>query len=120
MLWFYIQEMNVVVDRMIFLKEKYSFAEDPQSKDLLQRQISAMDAQIDRLVYGLYGLTEEEAKSLTANNLECIHCVDATIDEVDVFFFGNEHLKWLIKNCGYFVTARIDTVNALQKAPCIC
>jgi len=30
------------------------------AKELLQRQIDATDRQIDRLVYGLYGLTEEE------------------------------------------------------------
>lgn len=29
-------------------------------KTILQRQIEATDAQIDRLVYALYGLTEEE------------------------------------------------------------
>ena len=29
-------------------------------KTLLQRQISATDRQIDKLVYELYGLTEEE------------------------------------------------------------
>ena len=30
------------------------------AKELLQRQIDATDGQIDRLVYELYGLTEEE------------------------------------------------------------
>ena len=29
---------------------------------MLQRQIAATDQQIDRLVYALYGLTEEEIK----------------------------------------------------------
>jgi hypothetical protein len=29
---------------------------------MLQRQIQATDAQIDRLVYELYGLTEDEIK----------------------------------------------------------
>ena len=32
----------------------------PMAKELLQRQIDATDRQIDRLVYELYGLTEEE------------------------------------------------------------
>ena len=32
----------------------------PQAQTLLQRQIEAADRQIDRLVYELYGLTEEE------------------------------------------------------------
>ena len=31
-----------------------------EAKELLQRQIDATDGQIDRLVYELYGLTEEE------------------------------------------------------------
>ena len=29
-------------------------------KSIIQRQIEATDAEIDRLVYDLYGLTEEE------------------------------------------------------------
>ena len=32
------------------------------SRTLLQRQIAATDAEIDRLVYGLYGLSEDEVK----------------------------------------------------------
>jgi hypothetical protein len=31
-----------------------------QDKELYERQIKIVDAQIDRLVYDLYGLTEEE------------------------------------------------------------
>ena len=31
-------------------------------KELYERQIKLLDAQIDRLVYDLYGLTEEEKK----------------------------------------------------------
>jgi hypothetical protein len=31
-------------------------------KDALQRQIGATDGQIDRLVYEVYGLTEEEIR----------------------------------------------------------
>ena len=34
----------------------------PHEQELLQREISATDAAIDRLVYQLYGLTEEEIK----------------------------------------------------------
>jgi hypothetical protein len=34
----------------------------PQEKTALERQISATDGQIDKLVYELYGLTEEEIK----------------------------------------------------------
>jgi len=35
-------------------------AKTPTAKTALQRQIVATDRQIDRLVYELYGLTEEE------------------------------------------------------------
>jgi hypothetical protein len=31
-----------------------------QDKELYERQITMIDAQIDRLVYDLYGLTEDE------------------------------------------------------------
>jgi hypothetical protein len=34
----------------------------PYEQELLQREIDATDAQIDRLVYEFYGLTEEEIK----------------------------------------------------------
>ena len=33
-----------------------------RDKELYEQQIRIVDAQIDRLVYGLYGLTEEEVK----------------------------------------------------------
>jgi hypothetical protein len=31
-------------------------------KDVIQRQIDTTDQQIDRLVYGLYGLTDDEVR----------------------------------------------------------
>jgi len=34
----------------------------PQEKESLQREIESMDGMIDRLVYELYGLTEDEIK----------------------------------------------------------
>ena len=34
----------------------------PNEKAMLQRQIESTDAQIDKLVYALYGLTEEEIR----------------------------------------------------------
>ena len=33
-----------------------------RDKELYERQIKIVDAQIDRLVYALYGLTEREVK----------------------------------------------------------
>ena len=34
----------------------------PREKEMIQRQIEMVDSAIDRLVYALYGLTEEEIK----------------------------------------------------------
>ncbi len=39
----------------------------PFEQEQLQREIAATDAQIDRLVYDLYGLTEEEIKIVEEN-----------------------------------------------------
>ena len=33
-----------------------------RDKELFERQVKIVDAQIDRLVYDLYGLTEEEIR----------------------------------------------------------
>jgi Tfp pilus assembly PilM family ATPase len=38
-----------------------------QDKELYERQIKLVDAQMDRLVYDLYGLTEEEIKVVERN-----------------------------------------------------
>lgn len=45
---------------MLELKERYLDARMDRDKELYERQIKIVDAQIDRLVYELYGLTEEE------------------------------------------------------------
>jgi hypothetical protein len=37
-------------------------AKMPQAKTMLQRQVEATDRQVDNLVYGLYGLTDEEVR----------------------------------------------------------
>lgn len=47
---------------MIVLKNNLTTTFLPQEKESLQRQIDATDREIDRLVYELYGLTEEEIK----------------------------------------------------------
>jgi hypothetical protein len=49
-----------LVERMLKMHEQMAVAKVPQDKQALQRQIDATDAQIDRLVYELYGLTAEE------------------------------------------------------------
>jgi len=60
-----IQQKNRVVElvlQMLALQKQLSTANTPNEKVMLQRQIDATDAQIDGLVYRLYGLTEEEIK----------------------------------------------------------
>ena len=45
---------------MLELHKKYHDAIMDGDNELYERQIRIVDAQIDRLVYDLYGLTEEE------------------------------------------------------------
>ena len=47
---------------MLELQKKYHEARMEIDKGLYERQIKIVNAQIDRLVYDLYGLTEEEVK----------------------------------------------------------
>ncbi|MDQ7816202.1 MAG: TaqI-like C-terminal specificity domain-containing protein [Melioribacteraceae bacterium] len=51
-----------LVINILRLNNIQSLVNTPQEKESLQRQIDATDSQIDRLVYELYGLTEEEIK----------------------------------------------------------
>jgi len=55
-------QMVKLVERMLELHRSLAAARTPPEKTSLERQIAATDAQIDRLVYDLYGLTEEEVK----------------------------------------------------------
>jgi len=50
-----------LVETMLLLHEQKAIA-DPSERAHLEREIAATDAQIDRLVYRLYGLTEEEIR----------------------------------------------------------
>ncbi|MBW2357403.1 MAG: hypothetical protein JRF21_01525 [Deltaproteobacteria bacterium] len=45
---------------MLTLHKKLAEAKIPQAKTVVQRQIETTDRQIDKLVYELYGLTQEE------------------------------------------------------------
>jgi len=47
---------------MLALHQLLAAARTPQEQTALERQIAAADTQIDRLVYDLYGLTEEEIR----------------------------------------------------------
>jgi hypothetical protein len=51
-----------LVGQMFDLDKQLAEAKEPQTKTVLQRQIDTTDRQIDRLVYELYELTEEEIK----------------------------------------------------------
>ncbi|MCL6106117.1 MAG: hypothetical protein M1309_02020 [Actinobacteria bacterium] len=55
-------EMVELVNRMLDLNKQLQTAKTSHDKTTLQRQIDATDRQIDRLVYELYDLTEEEIK----------------------------------------------------------
>jgi Cys-tRNA synthase (O-phospho-L-seryl-tRNA:Cys-tRNA synthase) len=50
------------VENMLELQKKHHGARMKRDKELYERQIRIVDKQIDRLVYDLYGLTEEEVK----------------------------------------------------------
>jgi hypothetical protein len=54
--------MVELVERMLDFNKQLAGAKAPQTKIVLQRQIETTDRQIDRLVYELYELTEEEIK----------------------------------------------------------
>ena len=47
---------------MIEFQIKFESAKTPTEHTAIERQIQAIDTQIDQLVYQLYGLTEEEIK----------------------------------------------------------
>ncbi len=53
-------KMVALVDRMLALNKQLAKTKAPHDREVLQRQIDATDKQIDRLVYELYDLTEEE------------------------------------------------------------
>jgi type I restriction-modification system DNA methylase subunit len=55
-----------LVERILELQRRLATAKTGQEKTVLQRQIEATDRQIDRLVYELYGLTDEEIKIIEA------------------------------------------------------
>jgi hypothetical protein len=48
--------------RMLAFHKSLASAKTPQEKESVQRQIESTDGQIDKLVYELYGLSEEEIK----------------------------------------------------------
>ena len=51
-----------LVEQMLELRKQIIATRTPQGQAVLERQIAATGTQIDRLVYDLYGLTEEEVR----------------------------------------------------------
>lgn len=51
-----------LVEQMLDVKKRLSSASRETERDQLTRKCEYLDGEIDRLVYGLYGLTEEEIK----------------------------------------------------------
>jgi type I restriction-modification system DNA methylase subunit len=57
-----IETLSKKAELMIQLHQKLKSAKIPIEKERIQRQMDAMDEQIDNMVYELYGLTKEEIK----------------------------------------------------------
>jgi hypothetical protein len=55
-------KLVALVDTMLELQKKYQEARMERDKVLYERQIKIIDKLIDKQVYDLYGLTEEEIK----------------------------------------------------------
>jgi len=60
-------KMVKIVEQMLDLHKDLAAARIPDEKTRIQREITATDNQIDKLVYGLYGLTEEEIRIVEEN-----------------------------------------------------
>jgi hypothetical protein len=52
--------MVALVEQMLNLNKQLKETDLPQTKTIIQRQVKATDQQIDKLVYELYSLTDEE------------------------------------------------------------
>ena len=61
-------KMVRLVERMLELHRKRAAENNPETLHLLETQIAATDRQIDRLVYKLYALTEQEARLVEQDN----------------------------------------------------
>ena len=60
-------KLVALVENMLKLQKKHHESRTNRDKELYERQIRIVDAQIDRLVYDLYELTEEEVKVVEGN-----------------------------------------------------
>jgi hypothetical protein len=74
-----------LVNRMLDLHSRISTVKTPNDRDILQRQIDAVDDEINRLVYDLYGLTEAERKTVEQASVAALKKVtDITEQASDV------------------------------------
>jgi hypothetical protein len=60
------------VEQMLSLNKQLAAAKTGHEQTALQRQIEAIDRQIDQLVYKLYGLTEEEIRIVEDSTRETV------------------------------------------------
>jgi hypothetical protein len=57
--------MVALVERMLELnKQKHSGKLAPSELDRLEREVTSTDAEIDNLVYELYGISDEERRTI--------------------------------------------------------
>ena len=56
-----------LADNMIEINKKLNSEKNPDVVTMLRRKVEAIDGEIDRLVYGLYGLMEEEIRIIDGN-----------------------------------------------------
>jgi hypothetical protein len=56
------ERMISLVEQMLTLNKQLTAAKIPHEQETLKRQVEATDKQIDKLVYELYGLIDEEVK----------------------------------------------------------
>jgi hypothetical protein len=56
--------LSELVDQMLGMRRRQHMAGTRQQRTALERRIVAADQQIDRLVYNLYDLTEEEIRTV--------------------------------------------------------
>ena len=57
-----------IVNKIIELKQKERVEKDEHTKTMISRQIEGLDKAIDKAVYELYGLTEDDIKTVEDNN----------------------------------------------------
>jgi hypothetical protein len=56
-----------LVDQMLSLNKQLPATKTDHEKTAIQRQINAVDQQIDQVIYALYGLNEDEIKLVEGN-----------------------------------------------------